>query len=134
MTFVPYQSNDDFKPEEQIRLMISNNAYQENLSRMIIKVKDANKKHNIDGEIFSFQDWLVGTTIENKKIIQGVEVAPDDIVRILFHKKDGDIVREVIHNLYEYAVEVFGEDLTEQMISAEELQRAKLSKDSAKEH
>ena len=101
---------------------------------MIIKVKDANKKHNIDGEIFSFQDWLVGTTIENKKIIQGVEVAPDDIVRILFHKKDGDIVREVIHNLYEYAVEVFGEDLTEQMISAEELQRAKLSKDSAKEH
>ena len=55
-------------------------------------------------------------------------------MRILFHKKDGDIVREAIHNLYDYAVEVFGEDLTGQMISADELKRAKLSRDSAKEH
>ena len=59
VTFVPYQSNEDFTPEDQIKLMISNNAYQENLSQMIIKVKDARKKHLIDGETFSFQDWLL---------------------------------------------------------------------------
>ena len=134
VTFVPYQSNEDFTPEDQIKLMTSNNAYQENLSRMIIKVKDARKKHLIDGETFSFQDWLVNTTIEKRKVIQGVEVAPDDIVRVLFYKEDIEMIREVIHNLYDYAVEVFGEQLTAHMIDVDELRRAKLSVDSAKAH
>ena len=49
VTFVPYSTNDDFSHEDQIRLLISNNEYQANLSRMILKVRNATTKYDIDG-------------------------------------------------------------------------------------
>ena len=63
-----------------------------------------------------------------------MEVAPDDVVRILFHKDDERRVKEAIYNLYDVAVEVFGDELTKQMIDINELRRAHVSGDNAKEH
>ena len=130
VTFVPYSTNDDFSHEDQIRLLISNNEYQANLSRMILKVRNANTKYDIDGEKISFQDWLAETTIDGQKVIQGVEVAPDDVVRVLFHKDDANVVRDAIHDLYGFAEEVFGPELASKMLDENNLRRAKLSVDS----
>lgn len=77
---MPYKSNNSFTREDQIRLLISNNVYQASLARLIIKVKDADVEHDLEGERLSFQDWLYDTTIDGKELIQGVEVAPDDVV------------------------------------------------------
>ena len=134
VTFVPYASNDEFTPDDQIRLMMSNNVYQSELSRIIIKVKDASLKHDIDGEKFSFQDWLCETTIEQQKVILGVEVAPDDVVRVIFNKKDVELVRDAIHDLYGITETIFGKRLTKHMLDENDLKRAKTSIDTAKAH
>ena len=55
VTFVPYKSNDVFTAEDQIAFIKSNNEYQQNLTRIIIKVRGADTKHTINGRTFSFQ-------------------------------------------------------------------------------
>ena len=134
VSFVPYKSNDTFTKQDQISLMISNNIYQSTLDRLIIKVKDAMYEHILQDETLSFRDWLFNTTIGGKELIKGVEVAPDDVVRVLFHKDDADEVKDAIHNLYPHVVDTFGEELAKQMINEESLKRAKLSSDVEKDY
>lgn len=134
MTFVPYKSNDVFTREHQIKMMISNNVYQANLARIILKVKDAHVEHDLGSEKISFQDWLLYTTIGGKELIKGVEVAPDDIVRVLFETTDADKVKQAIHNLYPHIVETFGEDIAATLIDENSLKRAKSSSNVEKQH
>lgn len=96
--------------------MQTNNANQAHLARIIIKVCDAGKKHTIEGKKFSFQDWLLNLTIDKQHLIKGVEVAPDDVVRVIFHTDHTAHVKHVIHNFYEHAERVFGSVLTAQML------------------
>ena len=134
VSFVPYKSNSNFTKEDQIKLMVSNNVYQKKLARLIIKVKDADVQHDLNGEHLSFQDWLFETTIGGKELIQGVEVAPDDVVRVLFHESDAEAVKDAIHNLYPHVVETFGNDLASNMIDETSLKRAKSSSDVEKDY
>ena len=47
VTFIPYKSNDVFTRDDQIRMMISNNIYQSNLARVILRVRNANVEHDL---------------------------------------------------------------------------------------
>ena len=114
--------------------MISNNVYQSSLARLIIKVKDATKEHELGDETISFRDWLFETTIGGKELIKGVQVAPDDVVHVLFQKEDADAVKNAIHNLYPHVVDTFGEDLATYMLDEESLRRAKSSSDLENEY
>ena len=134
VTFVPYKSNEVFTASDQIDLIKSNNVYQQNTARIIIKVRGAATRHHIDGREFSFQDWLHNVTVDKKHVIEGVELAPDDVVRVLFHVDHTDEVTHVIHNLYDHAETVFGSDLTATLLDKANLQRAKTSHDIEKEH
>ena len=134
VSFVPYASNDEFSKQDQVRMILSNNKYQHELSRIIIKVNGATTLHTINGETFNFQDWLYNTTIDQERVIKGVEVAPDNVVRVLFHKDDAEKVKHVIHNLYSHAEDVFGPTLTATMLDKANLERAKSSSDMAREH
>ena len=134
VTFIPYKSNDVFTRDDQIRMMISNNIYQSNLARVILRVRNANVEHDLSDESTSFQDWLYHTTIGGKDLIKGVEVAPDDVVRILFEKDDADDVKQAIHNLYPHIVDTFGTTLAAEMVDENSLQRAKSSSDVEKQH
>ena len=129
VSFVPYKSNEVFTREDQMNMMISNNVYQANLARIILKVKDASAEHDLGDEQLSFQDWLFHTTIGGKELIKGVEVAPDDVVRVLFEVADADVVKSTIHNLYQHIVATFGEKIASSMIDENSLQRAKSSSD-----
>ena len=131
VTFVPYKSNDLLTSHDQIELMKSNNAYQAHLARMIFKVSNATEKHNIAGRTFSFQEWLCNLTIDKKHLIEGVEVAPDDVV---FHTDHIGHVKHAINNLYQHAEQVFGKALTAQLLDRENLQRAKSSHEMEREH
>ena len=99
-----------------------------------LKVKGAATVHNVGGNSYNFQNWLFHTTIDGENVIKGVEVAPDDGVRVLFHKDDADTVKHAIHNLYEHAEDFFGQSLTATMLDKINLQRAKSSSDMAKSH
>lgn len=134
VTFVPYKSNDLLTSRDQIELMKSNNAYQDHLARMITKVSNAKEKHNIAGRTFSFQEWLCNLAIDKQHLIEGVEVAPDDTVRVLFHTDHTDHVKHAIHNLFEHTEPVFGKALTAQLLDRDNLQRAKSSHEMEKEH
>ena len=134
VTFVPYKSNDVFTAEDQIAFIKSNNEYQQNLTRIIIKVRGADTKHTINGRTFSFQDWLHNITIDKQHLIEGVEIAPDDVVRVLFHTDHVAEVTHAIHNLYKLAETVFGKDIAELMLDRENLQKSKTSHAIEKEH
>ena len=134
VSFVPYKSNDTFTKQDQINLMISNNVYQSSLARLIIKVKEADKEHDLDEETISFRDWSFETSIGGKELIKGVEVVPDDVVRVLSHKDDADAVKDAIHNLYPHVVDTFGENLAAHMIDENSLRREKSSSDVEKEY
>ena len=134
VSFVPYKSNEAFTKQDQINLMISNNVYQSSLARLIIKVKDATKEHELGDDTISFRDWLFETTIGGQELIKGVEVTPDDVVRVLFQKEDADAAKNAIHNLYPHVVDTFGEDLATHMIDEESLRRTKSSSDVGKEY
>lgn len=134
VTFVPYKSNEVFKPSDQIGFIKSNNEYQQKLARLIIKANEASTKHTINGRTFSFQDWLQNITVDKKHVIEGVEIAPDDVLRIIFHIDITDAVKHVVHNLYDYAEPIFGENLTASILDRENLQRTKTSHEVEKEH
>lgn len=129
VSFIPYSTNEVLTKEDQLFLIRSNNKFQKSLARIIIKVNNAHTKHNVDGRLLSFQDWLFESTIGKQHLIMGVEVIRDEAIRIFF---DGSHLREVkhaIHNLYPATVQKFGSTLAQSLVDEDQLKRAKSSND-----
>ena len=116
VTYVPYKTNQYFTKEDQVRMTVSQNEYDHSIAKYVIKVKYArNKYETCDGET-TFQEWLHKITIGGQKMITGVEVAPNDIVRVIFKKEHRDEVVEVLRNIYTHVLENFGEEISQKLL------------------
>ena len=113
---MPYKTNQYFTKEDQVRMTVSQTEYDHSIAKYVLKVKYArNKYETCDGET-TFQEWLHKITIGGQQMITGVEVAPNDIVRVIFRKEHRDEVVEVLRNIYTHVLENFGEEIAQKLL------------------
>ena len=132
--FVPYKTNEMFTQQHQISMTVKQNEFLKGLSRIIINVANATLPHQVQGYPLTFQTWLCNATVGSKKVIQGVELAENKVVRVLFNKEVRSGVEHIIRNIYEESVRTFGQKLTDFMITKSEIDYVKFSHNAEMSH
>ena len=123
VSFIPHKTNAVYTAIHKVAMFKKQNEWASSLKRTIVNVKQANKIFQIDGSPTTFQNWLSLTPFGGKHVILGVEVAPKNVVRILFNEDDRYDVEHIIQNLFAMTVEKFGKDLAQEMLNESELQK-----------
>ena len=100
VSFVPHKTNEVYTVQHKLAMYKKQNEWASELKRIIINVSHANKSHMVDGNPTTFQDWLCMTPFGGKQVILGVEVAPKNIVRVLFKHGDRYDAEHILQNLY----------------------------------
>ena len=125
VAFVPYKTNESFTPRALINMIKQQDEYIKSLDRIIINVKNAQTMREVENKKCSFQSWLYNATITNRRLITGVEVAPNDLIRIMCHKKDKFEVERAMLELYDQTLTAFGQEDTEDMLDQDALKKIK---------
>ena len=123
--FVPYKTNEVFTVKHKIEMFKKQNEYAANLGRIIIKVRGADTPHKYQNTIMNFQDWLFSSTLGNKNVITGVELAPNNLVRILYQKNDRFDAEYIVQNLFAETEKAFGSDITSSLLNKNDFLSAK---------
>ena len=79
----------------------------------------------VDGNRNTFQDWLCMTPFGGKQVILGVEVAPKNIVRVLFKHGDRYDAEHILQNLYSMTEEKFGKSIAQSMLDENALKKVR---------
>ena len=117
--FVPYKTNKVFQKADQVHMVESHNEYDNSIMKYVLQVVNARTYHQVGEKKLSFQNWLLHTTI-NKCVILGVEVAPDNKVRVIFYKRDKDEIIPFLKNIYHEVEQVFGEAIANELLDKSE--------------
>ena len=125
VSFIPYKTNEVHTATHKVAMYKKQNKWASELKRIIVNVKNANTPFVVDGQTLTFQDWLCFTPFCVKRVILGVEVAPKNIIRVLFKQDDRYDVEHILQNLYQMTVEKFGQARTNTILDEQELQKLK---------
>ena len=125
LTFVPYKSNEIFTPSMQAAMVESHNKYLISITRKIIKVSNARVEYETNEGNITFQDWLASSKVGGDSVITGVEVAPDNIVRIIYKKEDMHVMASVFAELYDNVVQSFGKGVAEILLDSTKYKNTK---------
>ena len=120
VTYVPYKTNQYCTKEDQVKMTVNQNEYDHAIAKYVLKVKNARTMYKTFDDEVTFQDWLHNISIGGKWIIIGVEVAPNDIVRVIFRKENKDEVVKVLRNIYTHVLENFGEDIAKTLLDPDQ--------------
>lgn len=123
VSFVPHKTNEVYTVQHKLSMYKRQNEWASNLKRVIINVSDANTQYKLDGQLTSFHDWLCMTPFGGKRVITGVEVAPKNVVRIMFNQNDRYDVEYILQNLYSMTEEKFGKEITSTLLDETELKK-----------
>ena len=118
--FVPFRKNQEFTNEMQIQLMKQHKSYiEKGIKQKVFRMKGAdwettNKKTE---EKTTFKKWMMGLTVNEKKIISSVETGDNFYVRLLYHPDDHNHIQYVFRHLYDTTAKTFGDEATSKMFS-----------------
>ena len=123
--YVPHKTNEVYTAKHKVEMYKRQNEYASELQRSIITVKDANVPQHTKQKTTTFQDWLYSASFGEKKVILGVEVAPKNVVRILYHKDDRYDVENIITHLFEHTVKMFGAPIASTLLNEQDCSKHK---------
>ena len=125
LTFVPYKSNEIFTPKMQAAMVESHNKYLTRITRKIIKIANARVEYEVNGKQISFQDWFASSLVGGSQVVLGVEVAPKNIVRVIYNKDDNHIMATVLAELYDNVGASFGPGVAEVLMDTTQFKNSK---------
>ena len=102
----------------QIQLMKQHKTYIDNeIQQKVFRMKGVdweitNKKN---GEKTTFKKWMMGLTVNGKKILSSVETGDNFYVRMLYHPDDYKNIQYIFRHLYDTTAQTFGEECTSKM-------------------
>lgn len=123
-----------YATKHQIAVTSKQNEFLKAIDRIIINVANATLPHQVQGNLLTFQHWLCNASVGSKQVIQGVELAENKVVRILFLKEDRYDIELIARNLYDETVKKFGPQKTDFMISKQEIGDVKFSHNAEMSH
>lgn len=94
-------------------MIVKQDEYTKSLDRVIINVQEAQTIRTVNNKKCIFQSWLYNAAITDRRIITGVEVAPENLLRILCHKENKPLVEKAMHELYDQSLATFGQEATD---------------------
>ena len=123
VSFIPHKTNEVYTANHKVAMYKRQNEWASELKRIIINVNNATDLHFVEGSPISFQNWLCITPLYGKRVIMGVEVAPKNIVRVLFHQNSRYDVEHILQNLYSLTLDTFGKQIADIMLDEKELKK-----------
>ena len=97
VTYVPYKTNHFFTKEDQVRMIASQNAFDHSITKYVIKASNCRTMYPTFEDEVTFQDRLINILIAGRRLIIGVEVALNNIVRVILKKEHKDEVVCLMH-------------------------------------
>ena len=80
-----------------------------------MKGSDWEIKNQNSGNTTTFKKWMMGLTVNGKKILNSVETGDDFYVRMLYHPDDHKNIQYIYRHLYDTTLKAFGEECTQKM-------------------
>ena len=116
VTFISHNTTDSFTKEDRLKAIESHNKYLYSIDRVIVKVQGASTYHNIDGNTISFQEWMQSYEENGEKLFEVVEVAPNNVVRLIYNVANQSRALELKRELYNITEAYFGENITSSLL------------------
>lgn len=117
VTFIAHNTSDVFTKEDRLAAIESHNRYLFTINRIMINVCGAQNFHNINDKLITFQEWLRTIEIDGERVFHGVEVAPNDIVRLIYDVNKTEQALATKRNLYVATAEFFGDEIASSMLN-----------------
>ena len=124
VTFIAHNTSDTFSKEDKVVAIESHNRYLFSVNRLIVNVREAQCYHNVDGKLVSFQEWLRNHEFDGQRLFVGVEVAPNDVVRLIYEVDNEQKAMEAKRNLYMETKDFFGESVADMMLNKSKFESA----------
>ena len=116
--FVPFRKNQEFTNEMQIQLMKQHKKYMDSgIQQRVFRMKGADWEimHQQKKEKTTFKKWMMGLTVNEKKILLSVETGDNHYVRMLYHPEDHKHIQYIFRHLYDTTAKTFGDENTAKM-------------------
>ena len=136
ITSIPFQTNEDFTKEHQVRAMQEHNEYCNSLHSEVLHIAHPEAVMDTDGDQqFTFLEWLMSRCYDYQNIFYDVDKIGEGLIAISYFENKSQIVTGLIERMQSILEDEYDDDVIESIFGYRNNIRIKRSANrSAQKH